>query len=59
MPLTYYYNRVYDDLYYLINKYAPFREGEGPARLDQSERATLSAERDHTAAVEEQPQNVV
>lgn len=59
MPLTYYYNRVYDDLYYLVDKYAPFREGEGPARLHQSERATLSAERDHTAAVEEQLHDVV
>ena len=36
-------------MYYLIDKFAPFAEGEGPPRLNQSERAALSAERDHTA----------
>jgi hypothetical protein len=41
-------NRVYDDLYYLVDKYAPFSEGEGPPRLHDSERASLSTERDHT-----------
>jgi hypothetical protein len=35
-------------MYYLIDKYAPLLEGEGPPRLAESERAGLSAERDHT-----------
>lgn len=35
-------------MYYLIDKYAPFSTGEGPPRLEKSEMATLSAERDHT-----------
>ncbi|KAL9593092.1 MAG: hypothetical protein Q9219_007678 [cf. Caloplaca sp. 3 TL-2023] len=39
---------VYDDLYYLVDKYAPFPEGKGPPRLNESERVTLSTERDHT-----------
>jgi hypothetical protein len=40
--------RAYDDLYYLIDKYAPFEDGNGPPRLIDSERATLSGDRDHT-----------
>ncbi|RFU28894.1 hypothetical protein B7463_g7456, partial [Scytalidium lignicola] len=40
---------AYDDMYYLIDKYAPFAEGEGPSKLNESERAVLSEERDHTA----------
>lgn len=40
--------RAYDDMYCLIDKYAPFPKGAGPARLSLSERATLSAEPDHT-----------
>jgi protein-ribulosamine 3-kinase len=35
-------------MYYLIDKYASFPEGEGPPRLADSERAGLSFERDHT-----------
>ncbi len=35
-------------MYYLIDKYAPFSEGEGPPRLNESDRASLSTERDHT-----------
>ena len=42
--------RAYDDLYYLIDKYAPFEEGTGPRRIDKSERASLSDERDHARA---------
>ncbi|KAH8431412.1 uncharacterized protein LDX57_009074 [Aspergillus melleus] len=38
---------AYDDLYYLVDKYAPF-EGAGPRRLVETERAQLSDERDHT-----------
>ncbi|KAI1324506.1 Fructosamine kinase-domain-containing protein [Xylariaceae sp. FL0255] len=38
---------AYNDMYYLVDKFAPFSE-EGPARLDPSQMATLSAERDHT-----------
>ncbi|KAK3934345.1 Fructosamine kinase-domain-containing protein [Diplogelasinospora grovesii] len=39
---------AYSDMYYLIDKYAPFPEGEGPPKLEKSEMASLSAERDHT-----------
>lgn len=39
---------AFDDMYYLIDKYAPFSEGDGPQRLSEAERAGLSAERDHT-----------
>jgi protein-ribulosamine 3-kinase len=35
-------------MYFLIDKYAPFGEGEGPARLKDEERVELSAERDHS-----------
>ncbi|GKZ77740.1 hypothetical protein AnigIFM56816_000523 [Aspergillus niger] len=41
---------AYDDLYYLIDKYAPFEEFIGPRRINESERASLSDERDHTRA---------
>ncbi|TVY56689.1 Fructosamine-3-kinase [Lachnellula cervina] len=41
---------AYDDMYYLIDKYAPFAEGEGPPRLTEADRTGLSKERDHTAA---------
>ncbi|KIW15071.1 hypothetical protein PV08_07858 [Exophiala spinifera] len=40
--------RAFDDMYYLIDKYAPFPDGEGPARLSDGERAELPGERDHT-----------
>lgn len=39
---------AYTDMYYLIDKYAPFPDGKGPRRLDKSEMAKLSDERDHT-----------
>ncbi|KAI0389417.1 Fructosamine kinase-domain-containing protein [Xylariaceae sp. FL0594] len=39
---------AYNDMYYLIDKFAPFPEGDGPPRLSSSEMAQLSAERDHT-----------
>jgi protein-ribulosamine 3-kinase len=35
-------------MYYLIDKYATFPEGEGPPRLAEYQRAGLSTERDHT-----------
>lgn len=35
-------------MYYLIDKFAPFPEGEGPPRLMDTERVELSAESDHT-----------
>lgn len=35
-------------MYYLVEKYAPFAQGEGPPKLDDSEIVSLSAERDHT-----------
>ena len=34
-------------MYYLVNKYAPFQEGEGPPRLKDEERVLLSRELDH------------
>ncbi|KAI0183666.1 Fructosamine kinase-domain-containing protein [Xylaria flabelliformis] len=40
---------AYNDMYYLIDKFAPFPEGEGPSKLEESEMAKLSDERDHTA----------
>lgn len=46
--LTYSDHRAYDDMFYLVDKYAPFPEGEAPPRLDDACRASLSAERDHT-----------
>ncbi|KAK5741604.1 hypothetical protein LTR17_003809 [Elasticomyces elasticus] len=39
---------AYDDMYYLIDKYAPFANGAGPERLAESDYASLSAKRDHT-----------
>ncbi|KAI9764479.1 MAG: hypothetical protein M1840_008405 [Geoglossum simile] len=39
---------AYDDMFYLIDKYSPLPEGEAPPRLIESERDSLSAERDHT-----------
>ena len=41
-------HRAYSDMYFLIDKYAPFPEGEGPLRLEQTQMDTLSSERDHT-----------
>ncbi|KAL4797444.1 Fructosamine kinase-domain-containing protein [Aspergillus venezuelensis] len=38
---------AYDDLYYLVDKYAPFKDGTGPPRIKESERATCLDERDH------------
>ena len=38
-------------MYYLIDKFAPFTKGEGPTRLDQSERVNFPTEADHTATV--------
>lgn len=43
------FHRAFDDMYHLIDKYAPFTEGEGPPRLPEFERASLSAERNHAA----------
>lgn len=40
--------RAYDDMYYLVDKYAPFEEALGPPRLKDFDRASLSKERDHT-----------
>ncbi|QRD89691.1 hypothetical protein F9C07_1507406 [Aspergillus flavus] len=39
---------AYDDLYDLINQYAPFGEGAGPPPLALNERVELPRERDHT-----------
>ncbi|CAG9990629.1 unnamed protein product [Clonostachys byssicola] len=41
---------AFSDMYYLVNKFAPFPEGEAPPHLQESEIASLSAERDHTLA---------
>jgi hypothetical protein len=42
--------RAFRDMYYLVDKFAPFFEGEAPSRLQESEYASLSAKRDHTRA---------
>ncbi|OAP59167.1 hypothetical protein AYL99_06465 [Fonsecaea erecta] len=39
---------AFDDMYYLIDKFAPFPEGQGPERITVADRATLSDEGDHT-----------
>jgi len=39
---------AYNDMLFLIDKYAPFPEGERPATLQEAEMASLSSERDHT-----------
>ncbi|KAG6988860.1 hypothetical protein G7Y79_00069g096520 [Physcia stellaris] len=39
---------LFDDMYYLIDKYAPFPKGEGPPRIAEEDRVSLSTERDHT-----------
>ncbi|KAI0021282.1 Fructosamine kinase-domain-containing protein [Xylariomycetidae sp. FL0641] len=39
---------AYSDMYALVEKYAPFPEDERPPRLEASQMAKLSAERDHT-----------
>lgn len=41
-------HRAYNDMFYLINKYAPFEKGQEPPRIEDASRAALSAERDHT-----------
>lgn len=35
-------------MYFLIDKYAPFAEGDGPPRLSDADKVSLSEERDHT-----------
>ncbi|EXJ92440.1 hypothetical protein A1O3_00991 [Capronia epimyces CBS 606.96] len=39
---------AYDDMYHLIDKYAPFAKDQGPPKLTDAERVALSQERDHT-----------
>ncbi|KAI1351113.1 Fructosamine kinase-domain-containing protein [Xylaria sp. FL0043] len=39
---------AYNDMLYLIDKFSPFLEGNGPSKLTESEMAKLSKERDHT-----------
>ncbi|OQV05321.1 hypothetical protein CLAIMM_10083 [Cladophialophora immunda] len=39
---------AFDDMYYLIDKFAPFPDGQGPERIKDADRATLSDEGDHT-----------
>jgi len=36
-------------MYYLVDKFAPFEEGQGPPRLEQSQRVAFPSEADHTA----------
>ena len=36
-------------MYYLVDKFAPFEEGEAPPRLEQSQRVAFPTEADHTA----------
>lgn len=42
-------------MYYLVDKYAPFEDGEGPRRLSEEEKVFLSALKDHTATAIQQP----
>ncbi|KAI0913074.1 Fructosamine kinase-domain-containing protein [Ustulina deusta] len=39
---------AYNDMYYLVDKFAPFPDGDGPSKLDESEMATLSEKQDYT-----------
>ncbi|KAF2650027.1 hypothetical protein K491DRAFT_667973 [Lophiostoma macrostomum CBS 122681] len=39
---------AYNDMLYLIDKYAPFAEDERPFQVEKSQMATLSSKRDHT-----------
>ncbi|KAL8670218.1 MAG: hypothetical protein Q9168_005232 [Polycauliona sp. 1 TL-2023] len=39
---------AFDDMYHLIDKFAPFGAGEGPPRLDPSQRVEFPVEADHT-----------
>ena len=42
--------RAFDDMYFLIDKYAPFVEGEEPPpRIEESQRVVFPTEADHTA----------
>jgi protein-ribulosamine 3-kinase len=41
-------HRAFDDMYYLIDKFAPFSESEGPPRLLDTDRAELPEGGDHT-----------
>ncbi|KAK7900981.1 hypothetical protein LTR67_003267 [Exophiala xenobiotica] len=43
-------NRAFDDMYYLIDKFAAFPENEGPPRLIDAHRAELPVGNDHTKA---------
>ncbi|KAI1307432.1 Fructosamine kinase-domain-containing protein [Xylaria venustula] len=40
---------AYNDICYLIDRFSPFQDGNGPSKLNTSEMAKLSKERDHTA----------
>jgi hypothetical protein len=42
--------RAFDDMYYLIDKFAAFPENEGPPRLIDADRAELPVGNDHTKA---------
>ncbi|KAK8256247.1 Fructosamine kinase-domain-containing protein [Phyllosticta capitalensis] len=46
---------AFDDMYYLVDKYVPFEDGEGPRRLSEEEKVFLSALKDHTATAIQQP----
>ncbi|KAI0436724.1 Fructosamine kinase-domain-containing protein [Xylaria telfairii] len=39
---------AYNDIYYLIDKFAPFSKEQGPPKLEVSKMVKLSDERDHT-----------
>ncbi|KAL8949289.1 MAG: hypothetical protein Q9222_004595 [Ikaeria aurantiellina] len=43
-------NRIaFDDMYYLVDKFVPFPAGEGPPRIDPSQRVAFPTVADHTA----------
>ncbi|KAI0520958.1 Fructosamine kinase-domain-containing protein [Xylaria bambusicola] len=44
---------AYNDMCYLVDKFAPFLDGNCPSKLEDSQMATLSKERDHTVGTEQ------
>ncbi|KAL7919868.1 Fructosamine kinase domain-containing protein [Trichoderma austrokoningii] len=42
--------QAYQDMYYLVDNYAPFPEGSGPRKLYEWEMTLLSAEQNHAAS---------
>ena len=45
--LTFVASRAYSDMYYLVDKYAPFDSNQGPARIEKDQMAVLPSEKNH------------